>query len=45
MKGLRAMIVDDAEMNHIVSNNILGKLGIKVIEVAKNGLQAFEKYI
>ena len=43
-KGLKAMIVDDQQFNHIILREFLNKLGVEVVEVAENGLAAYEKY-
>jgi len=42
--NLRTMIVDDMDFNVIVISNYLSKLGLKVTDVARNGLEAVQKY-
>ena len=43
-KRLKAMIVDDAAFNHVILATFFKKLGIEVVDVANNGLEAYEKY-
>jgi len=43
-KNLKAMIVDDEQFNHIILREYLSKLGVEVVELAENGLIAFNKY-
>ena len=42
---LRAMIVDDISFNHTVLKCFFDKLGIEVIDIAINGLEAYQKYV
>ena len=42
---LKAMIVDDASFNHAILKCFFDKLGIEVIDIAENGLEAYNKYI
>ena len=43
-KNLTAMIVDDAPFNHLILTNFFEKLGIRVTDIAANGLEAVQKY-
>jgi len=43
-KNLKAMIVDDEQFNHIILREYLNKLGVEVVELAENGLIAYNKY-
>ena len=43
-KHLKAMVVDDAPFNCLIIRNFLEKIGVTVMDVAVNGLEAFEKY-
>lgn len=42
---LKAMIVDDISFNHTILSSFFDKLGIEVIAIAVNGLEAYEKYV
>ena len=44
VKNLRAMIVDDATFNHLILTKFFEKLGIEIIDIASNGLEAYNKY-
>ena len=44
-KKLRAMIVDDAQFNHLILTSFFEKLGIEVITGAYNGVEAHEVYV
>ena len=43
-KKLRAMIVDDVPFNHVILKNFLMKLGVEVVSIAVNGLEAYTQY-
>ena len=45
VKRLKAMIVDDAPFNHLILTNFFEKLGIEVVDVAVNGLEAYKKFL
>jgi CheY-like chemotaxis protein len=42
---LKVMIVDDAPFSHTVLKRFFDKLGIEVVEIAVNGLEAYHKYL
>ena len=44
-KNLKAMLVDDIHSNHLVMNNFFERLEIEVVDIATNGIEAYEKYM
>ena len=43
-KKLRAMIVDDVPFNSLILKDFLVKLGVEVMNISVNGLEAYSKY-
>jgi len=43
-KRFSAMLVDDLAFNHTILSNYLDRLKIEVKDIAKNGLEAYQKY-
>ena len=43
-KNIKAMVVDDAPFNHLILSNFFDKLGIKIIDIASDGLEAYKKF-
>jgi len=44
IKKFSAMIVDDIPFNHYILKNYLEKLQVNIVDIADNGLKAFQKY-
>ena len=44
-KHLKVMIVDDIAFNHTILAHFFEMLGVQVVDIAVNGLEAYEKYV